>query len=60
MGLAVRGTHVPRGGGYGVVGEALTGLWRVAEADDRLADVRAPLADRAECIAGLAIDVQDA
>ncbi len=57
-GVAVRGTHVPRGGGYGVVGEALTGLWRVAEADDRLADVRAPLAARAECIAGLAIEVQ--
>ena len=40
----MRGTHVPRGGGYGVVGEALTGLWRVAEADDRLADLREPLA----------------
>jgi multiple antibiotic resistance protein len=57
-GVAVRGTHVPRGGGYGVVGEALTGFWRVAEADDRLADLRGPLADRAECIAGLAIDQQ--
>ena len=57
-GVAVRGTHVPRGGGYGVVGEALTGFWRVAEADDRLADLRGPLADRAECIAGLAIDRQ--
>ena len=55
-GVAVRGTHVPRGGGYGVVGEALTGFWRVAAADDRLADLRGPLADRAECIAGLAID----
>jgi small neutral amino acid transporter SnatA (MarC family) len=58
-GVAVRGTHVPRGGGYGVVGEALTGFWRVAEADDRLADLRQPLADRAECITGLAIDVQE-
>ena len=57
-GVAVRGTRVPRGGGYGVVGEALTGLWRVAAADARLADLRQPLADRAECIAGLAIDVQ--
>ena len=57
-GVAVRGPHVPRGGGYGVVGEALTGFWRVAEADDRLADLRGPLADRAECIAGLAIDRQ--
>jgi small neutral amino acid transporter SnatA (MarC family) len=58
-GVAVRGTHVPRGGGYGVVGEALTGFWRVAEADERLADLRQPLADRAECIAGLAIDRQE-
>jgi small neutral amino acid transporter SnatA (MarC family) len=41
-----------------VVGEALTGLWRVAEADPRLADLRAPLAARAECIAGLAIAAQ--
>ena len=49
---------MPRGGGYGVVGEALTGFWRVAEADDRLSDLRQPLADRAECIAGLAIDRQ--
>ena len=57
-GVAVRGTHVPRGGGYGVVGEALTGFWRVAAADDRLADLRQPLADRAECIAGLAIGRQ--
>jgi small neutral amino acid transporter SnatA (MarC family) len=47
-----------RGGGYGVVGEALSGLWRVAEADARLADLRAPLAERTECIVGLAQDVQ--
>ena len=45
-GVAVRGTHVPRGGGYGVVGEALTGLWRVAEADSRMADLRAQIAAR--------------
>jgi small neutral amino acid transporter SnatA (MarC family) len=54
-GVVVRGPHVPRGGGYGVVGEGLTGLWRVAEADPRLADLRAPLAERATCIAGLAV-----
>ena len=42
-GSLVRGTTVPRGGGYGVVGEALTGLWRVAEADDRLDDARQPI-----------------
>lgn len=57
-GSLVRGTKVPRGGGYGVVGEALTGHWRVAMADDRLADSRQPLADRATCIAGLAVEVQ--
>jgi small neutral amino acid transporter SnatA (MarC family) len=43
-----------RGGGYGVVGEALTGFWRVAEADSRLGDLRAPIAERAKCMAGLA------
>jgi small neutral amino acid transporter SnatA (MarC family) len=57
-GVVVRGPHVPRGGGYGVVGEGLTGLWQVAEADTRLADLRAPLAERATCIAGLAIQEQ--
>ncbi|HET6835047.1 MAG TPA: MarC family protein [Acidimicrobiales bacterium] len=57
-GVVVRGPHVPRGGGYGVVGEGLTGLWRVAEADPRLADLRAPLAERATCIAGLAVREQ--
>ena len=35
-GSVVRGSFTPRGGGYGVVGEALTGLWLPAEADDRL------------------------
>ena len=57
-GVAVRGTFSPRGGGYGVVGEALTGLWLVAEADGRLAGDRKPLAERARCIAALAIDEQ--
>ena len=54
----VRGNHIVRGGGYGVVGEALTGLWRVAVADERMADLREPIGDRAQCIAGLAQDVQ--
>ena len=54
-GAVVRSPHAPRGGGYGVVGEALTGLWRVAEADPRLADLRGPVGERAMCIAGLAI-----
>jgi small neutral amino acid transporter SnatA (MarC family) len=57
-GVVVRGPHVPRGGGYGVVGEGLTGLWQVAAADSRLADLRAPLAERATCIAGLAVREQ--
>jgi hypothetical protein len=57
-GELVRGPHVPRGGGYGVVGEALTGLWRVADADPRLADVRGSIGERAVCIAGLAILAQ--
>jgi small neutral amino acid transporter SnatA (MarC family) len=57
-GVAVRGTFTPRGGGYGVFGEGLTGLWRAASADERLAPERATLAERAVCIAGLAIDAQ--
>ena len=57
-GALVRSPSAPRGGGYGVVGEALTGLWRVAEADPRLADLRGPVGERAMCIAGLAIQAQ--
>ena len=54
----VRGGYEPRGGWYGVVGEALTGWWLTARADPRLADLRAPLAERATCIAGLTIEEQ--
>jgi small neutral amino acid transporter SnatA (MarC family) len=57
-GALARTPHVPRGGGYGVVGEALTGLWRVAQDEPRLADLRTPLAERAVCIAGLAVAEQ--
>ena len=57
-GLVVRGPSVPRGGGYGVMGEAFTGLWRAAQADGRLADLRAPIAERATCTAALAIRAQ--
>jgi hypothetical protein len=57
-GVTVRGTFTPRGGGYGVFGEGLAGLWRASQLDDRLADERAPLAERAMCISGLAIDAQ--
>jgi small neutral amino acid transporter SnatA (MarC family) len=57
-GAVVRGSHEPRGGGYGVLGEGLTGQWRTALADPRLADLRGPIAERATCIAGLAVEAQ--
>jgi small neutral amino acid transporter SnatA (MarC family) len=54
----VRGSYEPRGGWYGVIGEALTGWWLTAQEEPRLADLRDPLADRATCIAGLAVSAQ--
>ena len=54
----VRGSYVPRGGGYGVFGEALTGWWLTAREDPRLADLRGPIAERAACIAALAVEAQ--
>ncbi len=57
-GVVVRGTHSPRGGGYGVLGEGLTGLWRTSLHEPRMADLREPIAERATCIAGLAVDAQ--
>ena len=57
-GTLVRGTFTPRGGGYGVFGEGLTGLWRTSVLDDRLEPERGTLAERAICIAGLAMDAQ--
>ena len=42
-GVAVRGTFTPRGGGYGVFGEGLAGLWRAAQLDERLVDERCGL-----------------
>ena len=54
----VRGTYTPRGGGYGVIGEALTGWWLAAQGDPRLADLRGPIAERATCIAALAVRAQ--
>jgi small neutral amino acid transporter SnatA (MarC family) len=57
-GGVVRGGYEPRGGWYGVVDEALTGWWLVAREDARLADLREPIADRATCIAGLALEEQ--
>jgi small neutral amino acid transporter SnatA (MarC family) len=57
-GALVRGSYVPRGGGYGVMGEALTGWWLTAQEDHRLADLREPVAERASCIAALAVSAQ--
>jgi small neutral amino acid transporter SnatA (MarC family) len=54
----VRGPHLPRGGGYGVIGEGLAGLWQAALRDPRLADLRPPIAERATCNAGLATRAQ--
>jgi small neutral amino acid transporter SnatA (MarC family) len=59
-GALVRGSHVPRGGGYGVIGEGLTGLWLAAREEPRLADLREPIAERATCNAGLAVRAQSA
>jgi small neutral amino acid transporter SnatA (MarC family) len=57
-GGVVRGDYEPRGGWFGVVGEAVTGWWLTAQADARLADLRTPLAERATCVAGLAVEKQ--
>jgi small neutral amino acid transporter SnatA (MarC family) len=57
-GGVVRGGYEPRGGWYGVVGEALTGWWLAARGDPRLAELREPIAERATCVAGLALDEQ--
>jgi small neutral amino acid transporter SnatA (MarC family) len=57
-GAVVRGDYEPRGGWFGVVGEAITGWWLTAQADARLADLRTPLAERATCVAGLAVGEQ--
>jgi small neutral amino acid transporter SnatA (MarC family) len=57
-GRLVRGSAVFRGGWYGVVDEGFTGLWRTARADPRLADLQGPIAERATCVAGLAVSEQ--
>jgi small neutral amino acid transporter SnatA (MarC family) len=57
-GAVVRAGYTPRGGWYGVIGEALTGWWLVAGDDPRLADLRGAIGDRATCIAGLAVSSQ--
>jgi small neutral amino acid transporter SnatA (MarC family) len=57
-GAVVRGGDKPRGGGYGVMSEALTGWWLTAQAEPRLTDLADPIAARAACIAGIAVDEQ--
>jgi small neutral amino acid transporter SnatA (MarC family) len=57
-GKLVRGTDTPRGGGYGVMSEALTGWWLTSLADPRLSGLREPVADRAMCVAGHAVEAQ--
>ena len=41
------------GAGLGTLGEQLAGLWALADRTPRLADLRAPLAERAACVAGM-------
>jgi small neutral amino acid transporter SnatA (MarC family) len=57
-GGVARAGYTPRGGWYGVIDEALTGWWLTARADPRLADLRAPIAERATCVAALAMSEQ--
>jgi small neutral amino acid transporter SnatA (MarC family) len=57
-GELVRGTYTPRGGGYGVISEALTGWWLTAGEEPRLADLRPAIAERATCTASLAVRAQ--
>jgi small neutral amino acid transporter SnatA (MarC family) len=57
-GELVRGTYTPRGGGYGVISEALTGWWLTAGEEPRLADLRPAIAERATCTAALAVRAQ--
>ncbi|MGI9557880.1 MAG: hypothetical protein ACR2N5_08060 [Solirubrobacterales bacterium] len=47
------------GATLGTNGEAAAALWRVAEQDDRLADIREPLAERIDCLAGILVDLQE-
>ncbi len=57
-GELVRAGYEPRGGWYGVIGEALTGWWLTSRQEPRLADLQGPIAERATCIAGLAVSAQ--
>jgi small neutral amino acid transporter SnatA (MarC family) len=57
-GKVVRGGDTPRGGGYGVISEALTGWWLVAQREPGMANLEGAIAERASCIAGLTVDAQ--
>lgn len=46
------------GAGLGTLGEQLAGLWRLAASRPDLAGLQAPLAERAECVAGLLVERQ--
>jgi hypothetical protein len=46
------------GADLGVVGEASGALWRLAGEDPRLADLRAPLAERITCLSGITVGRQ--
>src|SRR5215207_3783760 len=54
----VRGPYEPRGGWYGVIGEALSGWWLTAQQDPRLAGLQGSIAERATSNAGLAVRAQ--
>ncbi len=56
-GLAARGRHA-RGAGAGTWIEGITGLWRGTWQDERLADVREPLKERAICMSGIMAENQ--
>jgi hypothetical protein len=51
-GHAVRGRHA-RGAGSGTWIEGMAGLWRASQQDPRLADLAAPLKERAVCVSGI-------
>ena len=46
------------GAGLGTLGEQLAGLWRLAETEPDLADLRGPLATRTGCVAGMLVERQ--
>src|ERR671922_402595 len=57
-GGVVRAGYEPRGGWYGVIGEAVTGWWLTAGEEPRLAGIRDAIGERATCVAGLAVSAQ--